>query len=54
MAGVPPLSGTGDSLRAAAEEPVHVCPPADAEPGVLVEPPLGSQVPACTTGAWST
>ena len=48
MAGEPPLNGTGDLLRAAPEEPVPMCPPTDAEPGVLMDPPLESSVPEFT------
>ncbi len=48
IAGEPPLNGTADSLRAAPEEPAPVCPPADAEREVLMDPPLESSVPAFT------
>ena len=48
MAGEEPLNGSGDALQAAPEEPVPVCPPAEAEPGVLTDAPFESSAPSFT------
>jgi hypothetical protein len=48
MEGEPPLNRIGDPLRAVLEEPVPVCPPAEAEPGIVMDPPLEYSVPAFT------